>query len=165
MHFLLRVVILKQHLRSGVWSQRESFRREASPAARGDTFQVKILASWVCPYRNYRFSFTLLRLDIFVCPPHSSLEPPLPLPTGISWWNCWDSALMHVSMCYTPLLRWKEKSMCGVSPSLPVSLPFSHTWMRINVHKDSNTHNNSERYTQSDRLLFFSLTHIHTFYI
>lgn len=38
-----------QLLHSGVWQPREPSRREASPAARGDRFQVTFLASWNCP--------------------------------------------------------------------------------------------------------------------
>lgn len=62
MNFPMRIVIHKQQHFTLVSESKDS----RSPAAGGDRFEVKFLASWICPYR---LSFTLLRLDVFVCSP------------------------------------------------------------------------------------------------
>lgn len=162
MHFPMCVVIHKHHLHSGVWKQRESFRCEASSAARGNRFQVKFLAIWICPYRNYRFSFTQLRLDILVCSLHSNLEPSFPLPTGISWWKCWEGALMHVSTRYPPLFRWNSACVefLHLSPYyfLFHTLRCTQMFIKTQIHTTTQTDAQSW-WTKTDSFLWHTYTH------
>lgn len=65
----------------------------------------------------------------------------------------------------TPLFRWKGKHVLCVSPSISVSLPFSHTFSRTSVHKVSNTHRQTRSPGEQRRSLLLSDTHALILYI
>lgn len=102
MHFLLHVVIYKQHLHStsriGIWKQREPLRREASPAARGPDFRWHFWLVGVVIQEQYISLHTAQSGYIGL---HSPLS--LPLPTGISRWSC-----EHADVCFHVLQAYKN---------------------------------------------------------
>lgn len=61
----------------------------------------------------------------------------------------------------TPLFRWKGKHVLRVSPSISVSLPFSHTFFL----KVSNTHRQTRSPGEQRRSLLLSDTHALILYI